>query len=161
MSYVAVAKQAASAAAKYGPEVLSRANELLKKTTGGKVDNISQLAGYVGTNGARAKVSAEALIRSGVSMDDLFPSELLQSDPKFAQLRAELSALAQSMRARYDQGSDQTLGANDVAADVVRARRVRAALSVFGSEERYFLVNPTGGIPATDFAWYRAMRSVM
>lgn len=157
----AVAQGAAALATKYGPSVVSSAGTLLKKATGGKVNSLSDIPGYVGNSASRLKIAANALVRSGIAPDDIYPSDVTAKDQRLLALRQEAEGLANGLRAQFEAGSDHTLDSNSIPAIVISLKRTKAALEVYGSEERYFLVNPKGGIPAGEFALRRAIRTAL
>lgn len=156
MAIPVIAANAASAAAQYGPEVLAKARDMLKKATSGKVTNVNGLKSYIGGSAERLSVAGGALVRAGLSPDDIIPKDMIGSNSALQAIRATLDKTASAMQSTYNKGSDTTLN-DDVEGDVVRRRRVEAAIRVYGNEETYFLCHPTGGIPRADFVWYRAV----
>lgn len=157
--YGELASRAAKATVRYAPAVIDKAEQALAKVSGGKVSKVTDLAGYVGSNPARLKVASEALLRSGIMLGDVLPRDLIGNDVQLMQIRQSAESLVKGLQGQYLQGSDRTLaqGQAAIAADVLRKKRVKAALSVYGSAETYFLCHPNGGIPAEDFAWYQAV----
>lgn len=157
--YAAVANKAMKATTKYGPAVYEKANAALATVTGGKVKDVTDLGSYVGNNPGRLKVASEALLRSGVMLGDVLPRDLIGNDQNLIAIRASAEKLVSSLQAQFLAGSDRSLiqGVDGAAADVLRKKRVKAVLGTYGSEENYFLCHPGGGVPAEDFAWYRAV----
>lgn len=153
------AKAAGEIAVKYGPKVYDMTKEALAKATNGKVTDPTQIASYVGNNAARFSVVAGALTTAGVAPSAIIPDDLAGQNPQLKQIRATIGKIAAGMRDVYDAGSDQSLvsGPDDTAKDVLRKQRVEAVLNVYGSADQYFLCHPKGGIPRSDFAWYKAM----
>jgi hypothetical protein len=164
MPIPALAVAAGSAAVKYAPAVYDAAKSALSKATGNKVTDPANIATYVGNNASRMTVVADALIRSGVAVDDIFPHDLVQSNPNLRLMRDSALRLATTLKAQFDAGSDKIVkpqSSDEMAADVVRVKRVRAVLDVYGSAEKYFLCHPNGGVPATDFAYVQAMSKAL
>lgn len=157
----AVAQSAAALATKYGPQVVSSAGTLLKKATGGKVTSLTDLPAYVGNSVSRLKVATNALARSGIAPDDIYPADIVAKDQRLVQLRTEAEGLAAQLRGQYDSGSDHTLDNYTIPAVVIALKRTKAVLDVYGSEERYFLANPKGGVPTSDFALRRAIKAAL
>lgn len=160
MPVAQLAIAAGSAAVKYAPAVYDAAKAALTKATGGKVTDVSQLSTYVGNNPQRMMVVGDALIRSGVSVNDVFPTDIVQINPQLRAMREAASKLAAKLGDQFAAGSDHVIQAQpleDMAADVIRIRRVNAVLKVYGNEETYFLCHPNGGVPPSDFAYKRAM----
>lgn len=157
----AVAQGAVALAAKYGPDVVASAGTLLKKATGGQVATLADIPKYVGANANRLKVAANALVRSGISPEDIYPADVTANSQRMLALRQEAETLASTLRTQYDVGADHTLDGNSIPAIVISLKRTKAALDVYGSEERYFLVNPKGGIPAHEFALRKAIRAAI
>lgn len=159
MAVAVVAARAAQVAARYGPAVVARTQELLKQATANKVSTPAEVPAYVGNSPQRLKVATEALIRAGVRPDDVLPVDLVGQDKTLLAIRASAEAIVNSLQNRFQSGSDKTLqhGEAAIAADALRRKRVEAALGVYGSADRYFLCHPNGGIPAEDFVWYRAV----
>lgn len=159
MAYAQVAAGAARAATAYGPRVLALAQENLKKVTGGKVSNVSELAQYVSASPQRLKVTTEALVRAGVPVDDILPEDITGGNNVLTQVRASAMKIVGTMQGRYQAGSDTSLqtgdAVGDIARDKLRKKRVKTALRIFGSAQAYFLTNPNGGIPVDDFTWYQ------
>jgi hypothetical protein len=157
--YAAVASRAAKAVGKYGPSVYETANAALASVSGGKVKDVADIGQYVGNNPGRLKVASEALLRSGVMLGDVLPRDLVGTDQNLIAIRASAEKLVSNLQAQFLAGSDRSLvqGVDGVAADVLRKKRVKAVLGTYGSEENYFLCHPGGGVPAEDFAWYRAV----
>lgn len=157
--YGELAKRAATATVRYAPAVIDKAEQALSKVSGGKVSKVTDLADYVGSNPARLKVASEALLRSGVMLGDVLPRDLIGNDVQLIQIRQSAEGLVRTLQGQYLQGSDRSLaqGQAAIAADVLRKKRVKAALGVYGNADTYFLCHPNGGIPAEDFAWYQAL----
>lgn len=143
-------------ARKYGPDVVQAVNSKLAQATSGKVADISAAPAYIGNDPRRARVVVEGVARAGVSMDDVLPAAWTANSPVYLQIRQSGEAILNQMRAKNQAGSDTTLGTNvaDIAADMIRKRRVQTALRVYGDKESYFLCHPSGGIPEADFIWY-------
>lgn len=158
----ALATNAISLAKTYGPQVYEQATKMLSQTTNGKVKSMSDVVSYVGKSQQRMTVVANTLIQSGMRADEVFPLDIVQAEPSLRLLREQAVRLGERMRSAYDAGADRTVPVatpEDTVADVIRLRRAKVALEVFGSEERYFLCNPNGGIPAGDFAHLRSVRA--
>lgn len=147
--------QAASLATRYGPTVVASATELLRKTTGGKLAAITPQAvnSYVNGNPARAQVVTEQLVRAGFDMDDLLPESLVTDSAELAKLRADVQNVVGMFANRVRAGAFNELApaGDDAARDVLRVKRVKAALSVYGSKEQYFA---SQGLSPEDFTWY-------
>jgi hypothetical protein len=159
MAIPALAARAGQVAVKYAPVVYEKAKNALSAVTAGQVQAPEQIVSYVGNSPQRLKIAAEALVRSGVDVNDVLPRDLIGSDKTLQQIRSAADKIAGSLQAQFASGSDKTLnqGGEAIAADALRRTRVEAALSVYGSGKRYFLCHPNGGIPAEDFAWYDAV----
>jgi hypothetical protein len=159
MAVAAAAQAAARAAVKYAPAVYQKAKETLAAVSAGKVTLPENVASYVGNSPQRLKIAVDAMVRSGISPDDVLPRDLIGNDKTLAMIRGAADQLAKSLQTQYAAGSDKTLqqGEAAIAADALRRKRVEAALGVYGSGQNYFLCHPNGGIPAEDFAWYRAV----
>jgi hypothetical protein len=139
--------------------VYETANAALASVSGGKVKDVADIGNYVGNNPGRLKVASEALLRSGVMLGDVLPRDLVGTDQNLIAIRASAEKLVSNLQAQFLAGSDRSLvqGVDGAAADVLRKKRVKAVLGTYGSEENYFLCHPGGGVPAEDFAWYRAV----
>lgn len=161
MALPQLALAAGSAAARYAPAVVDAASSMLKKATGGKLTSITDIPKYVGNNSARMQVVADSLVRSGFSVDDVFPEGITSSKPELRLMREAATRLAATMKSQFDAGADKVVtpqSADEAVADVVRIKRVKAVLSIYGSAEKYFLCHPNGGVPSSDFAYYEAIR---
>lgn len=158
-NYADIARRAAEAAKKYAPEVIDRTKLALRQVTNGKVSSLDQVGSYVGNNPARMKVTTDAMLTSGIMLGDVLPRDVIGMDEQLQQIRRSAELLVDKLRTRFDSGSDKTLVTDEsqIAADVLRKKRVQVALQIFGSPANYFLVNPNGGIPAQDFSWYASM----
>lgn len=164
MAIPALAMAAGSAAVQYGPKAYDAAKALLAKATGGKVTDASQIVDYVGKSQQRLTVVADSLIRAGVPAESIFPSDVVQTQPQLKAMRQAALGLAATLKVQFDAGADKVLPgstAADAAADVIRIKRVNAVLEIYGSEDRYFLCHPNGGVPASDFAHVRAMKRAL
>lgn len=164
MAIPQIAMAAGSAVAKYGPDVYKTASDLLKKATGGKVADMAQIVPYVGKSQQRLTVVADSLIRAGVPADAVFPADIARTQPALMAMREAAMRLGDALKAQFDAGADKVIpgpSAVDAAADVIRVKRVNAVLEVYGTEERYFLCHPGGGVPAADFAYVRAMKKAL
>lgn len=153
---------AASTAVQYAPAVYEKAKKLLRDATKSKVSAAADIVPYVGSNPQRLTVVADSLVRAGVDPNSIFPMDIVQVSPQLMKMRVAALALAQSLKAEFDAGEDKVLpskAAADAVGDAFRLLRTQVAISVYGSERNYFLCHPTGGIPATDFAYARAMAS--
>lgn len=151
-----IASRAKDVTLKYAPSVLNSVNEYLNKATGGKVTNVTDVTSYVGNDAARLRVTTEAMLRGGVAIDDILPKDLTGSNQQLTKLREVGLALVATLGSQYDRGSDKSLaqGPANIAADVLRKKRVRAVIDVYGTKENYFLCHPNGGVPVEDFVWY-------
>lgn len=161
MALPALAVTAASAAARYGPKAITAAEGMLRKATGGKLTSISDIPKYVGKNTARMTVVADSMIRSGFSADDVLPQDLISATPELRMMRQAADRLVGELKQQFDSGADKVLpaqSAEDGASDVIRIKRVKAVLSVYGSVEKYFLCHPNGGVPSADFAYYASIK---
>jgi len=161
-----LAIRAGTVVAQYAPAVYDKAKSYLAAATSGKVaaPTAQALAAYVGNSQQRLTVVGDALIRSGMSVNDVFPKDLIGSDQALMALRASAEKLAVSLRGQFDAGADKVVSGQSgdmIVADVIRVKRVKAVLSVYGSADNYFLCHPNGGVPAGDFAYVRAMRAAM
>lgn len=164
MPLAQVAMAAGTAAVHYGPAVYDKAKQYLSKATNGKVSNASDIVNYVGKSNQRMTVVADSLIRAGVQVDGIFPADIAMIDPAMKAMKAAAQALAYSLSRQFEAGADKVIPAQsapDAAADVIRLRRVKAVLSVYGSPETYFLCHPNGGVPASDFAFAQAVRRAL
>lgn len=156
--YQVLATGAVTAAKKYSPAVIAKAKSVLAAATGGAVTDVKQIPKYVGGDAGRLAIAAGALSRAGFHVDDLVNVDLAGQDANLAKIRARLLGEAETLQTRFDSGADTHLS-QSVEGDIIRKRRVAAALRVYGSEGTYFLCHPNGGIPRDDFAWYAAMFS--
>lgn len=152
---VALGTQAASLATRYGPSVVSAAQDLLRKSTGGKVAQITPTAinSYVNGNATRGQVVVEQLVRAGFDVDDLLPQSLVTADADLAKLRADVINVvgAFASRVKAEAFNEFAPAGDDVARDVLRTKRVKSALAVFGSKDAYFACQ---GLSPDDFVWY-------
>lgn len=161
MAIPALAVAAGNAAVQYGPKAYDAAKAMLAKATGGKVTSAEQIVNYVGKSQQRLTVVADSLIRSGIAADAIFPEDIVQSQPQLQAMRQAALGLAATLKSAYDQNAvrlNSPSTAESAAADVLRIKRVNAALEVFGSEEKYFLAQR---VPAEDFAHVRAMKRAL
>lgn len=164
MAIPALAAAAGRAAIRYAPTVYDAAKSALSKATSGKVTDPTQVATYIGNSPQRMTVVGDALIRSGVSVDDIFPMDIVKVQPNLMAMRQAAHALADRLGQQFSAGSDKVVPAQssaDMAADIIRIKRVNAVLDVYGSEERYFLCHPNGGVPPEDFAYKRAIQRAL
>lgn len=164
MAIPLAAAAAAQALQTYGPAVMEKAKSAVKAATSGRVTDVAKLPDYVGASPQRMAVMADALVRSGVRPDDIIPPDLAGTTPELKKIKDAAYALASKLQARFTAGADPTIvpaAAEQAAGDLLRVKRVQAALRVFGDEATYFLCNPNGGIPASDFAFFRSMRSAL
>lgn len=154
-----VATKASSALSKYSPAVIEEAKKQLGLATGGKAD-VANLTAYVGESPARLKVATESLLRSGVMLGDVLPRDLVGTNAQLKEVRASAETLVGMLRAAVGARGDHTLSqdaslANKIATDALMKKRVKAALEISGTAERYFLAFPNGGIPMGEFTWYQ------
>lgn len=164
MAIPLVASAAASAVAKYGPGSYEAAKNMLAKATNGKVSSPSQLVEYIGKSPQRLTVATDALVRAGASVDDIFPADVVRTNPTLMMMRNAAQELAVSLKAQFDAGADKVVGPADVsdaAKDVIRISRVQAVIRIYGDEKTYFLCHPNGGVPAGDFAHVRALQKAL
>lgn len=159
MAIAQAAAAAASAATKYAPQVYNAGMSLVAKATSGRVTEAKDIVPFVKGDARKLSVITGALAAGGMSANDLIPSDLAALNPQLTQIRATIEGIASNMRDRFDAGSDRTVGADesDTAKDLLRKQRVNAALDVYGSAEKYFLCHPNGGIPRSDFSWFKTM----
>jgi hypothetical protein len=161
MAIPMVAAAAARAAVQYGPAAYQMAKNALAKATSGKVQDASAIVPYVGKSQQRLTVVADALVRSGVAPNDIFPQDIVATQPQLQMMRDAANRLAGSLKQQFDAGADRVIPAqsdSDAAGDIIRLERVRAVLQVYGSAKTYFLCHPNGGVPASDFAYYAAVQ---
>jgi len=161
-----VANAARGAFSRFAPDLAAKAQEQLRKVTSGRVSTPADVIKYVGNNSSRLSVVTDALVRAGAPVDAIFPSDIVATDSALAEMRKAASELATKLQGQFDNGAgtDRVLPSAspmDAAADVFRIRRVKAALSIYGTEENYFLCHPSGGIPADDFAHVRAIQKAL
>jgi len=159
-NYSEIAAKAAAAARRYAPAVVDKAKSTLAQVTNNKVSDLNGLRSYVGDSPERLKVVSEALLHSGVMLGDVLPRDVIGTDVALVQIRNSAEKLIVNMRAQYEGSRDHTMDLTDdqIAADVIRKQRVRAALQIFGSETNYFILNPkNGAISANDFVWYNTL----
>ena len=146
---------------RYGNEIIAEAETKLQSVTGGKVTSLSDVPNYIGKDPQRASIVAGAASAAGINPRDIIPDDVIGSNPVLAQVMAEAEATFVAMQNKYAAGSDRTLAGPtrkpDTANDVIRRRRVEAVLSVYDTEEKYFLCHPNGGVPVEDFVWYRTV----
>jgi hypothetical protein len=164
MAIPALAAAAARAAVQYGPAAYDMAKTALAKATNGKVTDPRQVTTYVGNSPQKMQVVADALIRSGTNPNDIFPQDIVQTQPALQAMRDGALRLAANLKQQFDAGSDRVLPgqtANDAAADIIRLQRVQAVLRVYGDEKTYFLCHPNGGVPASDFAYAKAVQRTL
>lgn len=164
MAIPAIALAAGRAAVTYAPAVYNTAKAALTKATGGKATEPSDVAKYVGTSPQRLTVVADAFVRSGIHPEDIFPADIVSTQPQLVAMRDAANRLAQSLQQQFNQGADRVIPASssaDMAADVIRVERVKAVLRVYGDEKSYFLCHPNGGVPSADFAYVRALRTAL
>lgn len=158
MAVPVVAQAAATAVTKFGPQVKDVAMRALSAATSGRVSVPEDIKKYVQSSPERLAVVTSTLVRQGVPVDDLISVELAGSKGFMDNLRARLVSIASSMRDEAIANSSKAAPAvtvADTAADEVRAARVRAALAVFGTPERYFLCQK---LAPDDFAWFSRMK---
>jgi hypothetical protein len=164
MAIPALAAAAGRAAVQYGPAVYDMAKNALAKATNGKVSDPKDVASYVGGSPQKMTLVANALIRSGVNPNDIFPSDIVATQPALQAMREGAMRLAANLQQQFNAGADRVIpgqSANDAAADAIRLKRVRAVLEVYGNEEKYFLCHPNGGVPASDFAYYKMVQRAL
>lgn len=164
MAIPLIASAAASAVAKYGPGAYEAAKTMLVKATNGKVSSPTQLVEYIGKSPQRLTVATDALVRSGSSVDEIFPVDIVRTNPTLMMMRNAAQELAVSLKGQFDAGADKVIGAassDDAAKDVIRITRVQAVLRIYGDEKTYFLCHPNGGVPAGDFAHVRALQKAL
>lgn len=152
---------AGSAAVRYGPSVVDAASNMLKKATGGKLTSLTDIPKYVGNNPARMQVVADSLVRSGFDVNDVFPEDIASTKPELRMMREAGLRLQATLKQQFDSGADKVLGsqtADQAVADILRIKRVKTVLSIYGTAEKYFLCHPNGGVPSSDFAYYEAVR---
>lgn len=156
MAIAQAAQLAVRGAVRYAPAIVDAAKRELSKVTNGKVNDITDLISYVGGNASRMKVATEALVRSGVKVDDILPVDVVGNDAQLQRIRASALTLVGSLQTRFAQGSDTTLAGpvDQIAKDALRKERVQTVLRVYGSQKAYFLCHPNGGVPPEDFVWY-------
>lgn len=157
----AVAQGAVALATKYGPGVVNSAKTMLVKATGGKVSALTDIPKYVGSSMSRMKIAGNALVRAGVNPADVYPDDIVGQNQRLLELRQEAEGIANGLRAQFEAGADHSLEGGSIPQIVISLKRTKAALEVYGSEERYFLVNPKGGIPASEFALRRAVKQAL
>jgi hypothetical protein len=145
---------------RYSPQVMQAAKRALAQATSGKVTDAADIPKYVGSSSQRMTVVGDALVRSGVAPDEVFPLDIVQSNPQMMAARTAAMALGQQLAAQFAAGADKVVpgqSSTDIAADVIRLKRVKAVLSIYGSETNYFLCHPNGGVPPADFAYAKAV----
>lgn len=154
-----VAQRALEVAKTYGPEVLAQVKAQLATSTANRAQAVEDVPKYVGSDPKRLSVAVQALARAGVDPRHVLPDDLVGNDQMLLSIRAQAQAFLNNAVTRFNANADKSLGENNAAADVLRAKRVQAALETFGSKERYFLALPNGGgIGLDDFVWDAAMR---
>lgn len=161
MALSALARGASQLAKKYSPQIVSNAKTMLSRATDGGAAVLEELPKYVGKNANRMKIAGNALVRAGIDPADVYPDDIVGANQQLLALRQEAEELANTLRSKFDAGADHSLDDRSIPAVVISLKRTKAALDVYGSEERYFLVNPNGGIPASEFALRRAIRQVI
>lgn len=159
MAVPTIAAQAARVAAQYAPAIRDAANRALAQATSGRAAVTDVVPKYVGADPRRLSTVVQAMTTAGMSLRDLMPDDLIGDDAVLRSIRAQAAALVGGMQESYAKGSDRSLGggASDTAADMLRRARVEAVFRVYGNEDVYFLCHPNGGVPADDFAWYKAV----
>lgn len=165
MAVPQVAMAAGRAVMNAAPGVFAMAKEQLAKATNGKVTDPSPtaIANYIGNNSNRLTVVADGLIRAGVGVDEIFPADIVINDVNLKTMRDAASGLAARLASSYAAKSDRSLSQtpDQSVADLLRVKRVRAILSVYGSQEAYFLCHPNGGVPMEDFAYVQSMKKAL
>lgn len=161
MAIPVLAARAAQVGMKYAPSVASKANELLKKVTSGRVTDVAKVAPYVGNSAERLTVVSRAMVQAGFSPDDVMPADLIGNNEQLQQVRQSLYNIVSESRDAYDAGTQQRLKAisspMEAANDTLKAETVEAVRRVYGSADVYFLCHPNGGVPRSWFAWYDAL----
>lgn len=158
MAIPIAAQAAATAVAKYGPQVFDAARGALTRATSGRLTDPAQITNYVKASPERMAVVATALVGAGVPVNEIISSELSGKTEFLNNLRQRLVQIAGAMREEAVQRGSRAAPAPsiaDTADDEVRIERVKAALAVFGSSDRYFL---SAGLTSDDFAWYERMK---
>lgn len=159
MAIPAAAAAVASKLAQYAPQIQAGASAALAKFTDNKVKSPADIATYVGKSPERLAVVASAAVRAGMNPNEVFTDNIVGSSAFLMKLRDRLGAAAASLSAAVDtRGFGPQVTVDDTVSDEVRARRVRAALRVFGSAENYAL---SQGLTSADFAWFNRMQAVM
>jgi len=158
MAVKELAKRGAELAMQYGPQAKAAAENALSRATGGKVSAMSQLDNYV-TGPRQLSIATQAIASAGIPVDGIFTADLIGNDRVLNEIRQGAARILSKAQQRFDKMSDNTLdqGPDNTAADVLRKKRVEAVLAQYGSAVRYFLCHPNGGVPAADFAWYKAV----
>lgn len=159
MPIAQAAVAAGSAVVKYAPAVYDKGMELVAKATSGRVKSAADIVSFVKDDPRKLSVVAGALAAGGVAPNDIIPRDLAGQNAQLAQIRATIEGVAVQMRNKYDGGSNSVVAATDIdtARDVLRKEAVQAVLAVYGSADTYFKCHPNGGVPRSDFAWYRSM----
>lgn len=151
---------AANAAVTYGPDVLKKATELVKRATNGAVSQITpaQLQSYVQKEPARMSVVASALAQVGIG-PDYITDEMTRQSSSLAQIRQSAQALVANVVNEHRAGSAKAgLITSDEAA---RARylkfQIETVLSIYGTKTRYLACHPNSGIAAEQFDAYETL----
>lgn len=134
------------------PAIKERALAAIKAATNGAVTKPADIVSYVGKTPERLSVVASAMAVEGIP-PNFITDELAARSSSLSQIRESARQVVAGFVARAQAGSPG-IGANDVAADMLRKEQVRVALSIYGNSRNYMLCHPNGGIPQADFDWY-------
>lgn len=155
MAIPALAIRAGTALVSAAPEIKAKAMELLDAATQGKVATPAAIQSFVGSSPDRAKLVTESMIRGGINLSDIISSDLAGKNKDLQMVRASALNVIARLRANYDAKADTTLSQRgtftDAASALLAIRRVNLAFRMYGSQENYYLMNPTGGIPMEEF----------
>lgn len=141
-----------------GPAVAEAVMKDLNNASGGKIKSYTDVVPYA-TDNRKLSIITKTAALNGVDIRQAFPTELLSSNAEYEALYNSAALLLKNMQSRYQRQEDETLrqGAEGIAKDIARKKRVQAVLNTYGHEDSYFLCHPNGGIPSEDFIWFRAV----
>lgn len=150
MALPALALRAGTAIASLDPATQTKILDKIKSVTG--VGTTSQdagtsLASYVGKSPERAQVLTETLVRQGINLSDIVSSDIAGQNQVLAKVRAGGLKVIETLRNQNSAHADRSIS-QDIAlitpSLLVSIKRVRLALQMYGTPERYFLMNPNG-----------------
>lgn len=146
------------------PRVIDVVAKNLPAITNGKVKTAKDIVPYVSNNPSKLKAVVDWFARATpFKRDDLMPPDLVRSDI-VRQIAQGVGQIHGDLNAAFMRGASTAIQVHtprSTAEDVIRIRRIKTVLDVYGTWERYKLCHPNGGVPDEDYAFFVSMRKVM